>query len=69
MKRTLIFSLAYYPKHVAGAEVAIKEITDRIDPDEIEFHMITNRFGSPLQIAEAVRDMRGRVFLKLSEKI
>jgi glycosyltransferase involved in cell wall biosynthesis len=41
MKRILIFSLAYYP-HVGGAEVAIKEITDRI-PD-IEFHMVTMRF-------------------------
>jgi glycosyltransferase involved in cell wall biosynthesis len=41
MKRILIFSLAYYP-HVGGAEVAIKEITDRL-PD-IEFHMLTMRF-------------------------
>jgi len=40
MKRVLIFSLAYYP-HVGGAEVAIKEITDRID--DIEFHMVTLR--------------------------
>ena len=40
MKKILIFSLAYYP-HVGGAEVAIKEITDRI-PD-IEFHMLTRR--------------------------
>ncbi len=42
MKRILIFSLAYYP-HVGGAEVAIKEITDRIA--DIEFHMITMRFS------------------------
>lgn len=39
--RVLIFSLAYFPL-VGGAEVAIKEITDRI-PD-IEFDMITLRF-------------------------
>lgn len=38
MKRILIFSLAYFP-HVGGAEVAIKEITDRI-PD-IDFSLIT----------------------------
>ncbi|HUQ30386.1 MAG TPA: glycosyltransferase family 4 protein, partial [Candidatus Paceibacterota bacterium] len=44
-KRILIFSLAYYP-HVGGAEVAIKEITDRIAPDDIEFHMLTLRFAS-----------------------
>src|SRR6185369_5515913 len=41
-KRVLIFSLTYYP-HVGGAEVAIKEITDRI-PD-IEFHMLTMNLG------------------------
>lgn len=41
-KRILIFSLAYYP-HVGGAEVAIKEITDRI-PDT-EFHVLTLNFG------------------------
>ncbi len=43
MKRILIFSLAYYP-HVGGAEVAVKEITDRIAPNEFEFHMVTMRF-------------------------
>lgn len=41
MKRVLIFSLAYYP-HVGGAEVAIKEITERIT--DLEFHLITHRF-------------------------
>ena len=33
MKRILIFSLAYVP-YAGGAELAIKEITDRLDPDE-----------------------------------
>lgn len=42
MKRTLIFSLAYYP-HIGGAEVAVKEITDRL-PD-IAFDMITLRMA------------------------
>ncbi len=42
-QRALIFSLAYYPNLVGGAEVAVKEITDRIDPTEIEFHMVTRR--------------------------
>lgn len=41
-KRILIFSLAYYP-HVGGAEIAVKEITDRIS--DIEFEMITMRFS------------------------
>lgn len=54
MKKILIFSLAYYPKHVGGAEAAIKNITDRINPDDIEFHMVTNRFDSTLPKVEKV---------------
>ncbi len=46
MKRILIFSLAYYPSNVSGAEVAIKEITDRISPSDIEFHLITLLFDT-----------------------
>ena len=57
IKRILIFSLAYYPKHVGGAEVAIKEITDRIDPKEIEFHMVTLRFDSTLPRVEKIGNM------------
>ncbi|MFZ2167316.1 MAG: glycosyltransferase family 4 protein [Minisyncoccia bacterium] len=44
MKKILIFSLAYYPTFASGAEVAIKEITDRISESEFEFHMITLLF-------------------------
>jgi glycosyltransferase involved in cell wall biosynthesis len=44
MSRILIFSLAYYPNFVSGAEVAIKEITDRIERTDIEFHLITLLF-------------------------
>lgn len=44
MKRALIFSLSYFPL-VGGAEVALKEITDRISPSEIEFDMVTLRFS------------------------
>ena len=40
-KRILIFSLAYYPVE-GGAEIAVKEITDRIG--DIEFDMVTMRF-------------------------
>ena len=47
-EKILIFSLTYYPKYVGGAEVAIKEITDRISGDDIEFDMITLRFDSAL---------------------
>lgn len=44
LKKILIFSLAYYPKHIGGAEVAIREITDRLPNDTYEFHMLTLRF-------------------------
>jgi len=48
-KKILIFSLVYYPKHVhGGAEVAIKEITDRISKEDIEFHMVTLGYDSDL---------------------
>lgn len=52
MKRILIFSLAYYPNNTSGAEAAIKEITDRISPSDIEFHMVTLRYNSELQKTE-----------------
>ncbi|MDQ5893445.1 MAG: hypothetical protein QG640_457 [Patescibacteria group bacterium] len=44
--KILIFSLAYYPRFVGGAEVALKEITDRIPLSEIEFDMITLNGGN-----------------------
>ncbi len=47
MRRVLIFSLVYYPRFIGGAEVAVKEITDRISPEEIEFDMITMRKHAP----------------------
>jgi glycosyltransferase involved in cell wall biosynthesis len=52
MKRILIFSLAYYPHTVSGAEAAIKEITDRID--DIEFHMVTLRYNNQLPSTEKI---------------
>ncbi|HVY72544.1 MAG TPA: glycosyltransferase family 4 protein [Candidatus Paceibacterota bacterium] len=53
-KKILIFSLAYYP-HVGGAEVAIKEITDRLP--NIEFHMVTMRWSQD----EPMEEIVGRV--------
>ncbi len=44
-KRILIFSLAYFP-HVGGAEVAVKEITDRLSSNEFEFDMVTLRMDN-----------------------
>ena len=52
-KRVLIFSLTYHP-YIGGAEIAIKEITDRMSPDEYEFEMITLRFGRNLPKVERV---------------
>jgi glycosyltransferase involved in cell wall biosynthesis len=53
-KKILIFSLTYLPRHVGGAEVAIKEITDRIPRDDVEFHMVTLQFDSTLPAIERV---------------
>ena len=53
MKRILIFSLTYHP-FIGGAEVAIKEITDRCDTSEFQFDMITLRFDSNLPRLEKV---------------
>lgn len=53
-KKVLIFSLAYYPDLVGGAEVAIKEITDRIAPEDISFDMVTLRFDSTLPRFERI---------------
>jgi len=46
MKKILIFSLDYLPGTISGAEAAIQEITDRISPEEIEFHMVTLYYDS-----------------------
>ncbi len=43
-KRILIFSFAYDP-HIGGAEVAVKEITDRLGSDLL-FDMVTYRFSN-----------------------
>ncbi len=54
MKKVLIFSLAYFPTHVSGAEVALKEITDRIASSDIEFSMIAHRFDTAAPAQEQV---------------
>lgn len=53
-ERILIFSMSYYPRFVGGAEVALKEITDRISPGECEFHLVTLRYDSFLPKYEQV---------------
>ncbi len=53
-KKILIFSLAYYPKHIGGAEVAIKEITDRLSPEQYEFHLVCNWYDSSLPKTEQI---------------
>lgn len=52
-KRVLIFSLMYYPL-VGGAEIAVKEITDRIPKEDIEFDMMTLRYDRNLPKMEQI---------------
>lgn len=53
-KKILIFSLAYYPSFVSGAEAAVKEITDRISPSDVAFHMLTLRFEPDAPVHEQI---------------
>ncbi len=53
-QRILIFSLGYYPEMVGGAEIALKEITDRIAPADAEFDMVTLRYNSLLPHFEKI---------------
>lgn len=53
MKRILIFSLAYQP-FVGGAEIAIKEITNRIGSGDYIFDLITLRFDRKLPKVERI---------------
>ncbi len=53
-KKILILSMAYYPKHIGGAEVAIKEITDRLLSEDYEFHLVCNRYDSTLPKEEKI---------------
>jgi len=53
-KKVLIFSLVYYPRFIGGAEVALKEITDRISEDDIQFDMVTLRLDSSLPKYEKI---------------
>lgn len=50
-KKILIFSTAYYP-FVGGAEVSIKEITDRLS--DFDFDLITAKFKADLPKSEKV---------------
>lgn len=54
MKRVVIFSLGYFPKHVGGAEVAIREIVERIPENKYEFHLVCLRYDSTLPREEKV---------------
>lgn len=54
MKKTLIFSLVYYPRFIGGAEVTIKEVTDRIPGSEMSFDMVTLRLDKKLPKFERI---------------
>lgn len=51
-RKILIFSTAYYP-FVGGAEIAVREITNRLGED-FEFDMVTLRFDSGLSKFEKI---------------
>lgn len=51
-RRILVFSTAYYP-FVGGAEVAVKEITDRLAPD-LDFDLITARLDKKIPKFEKI---------------
>lgn len=53
-KKILIFSMSYYPRFVGGAEVALREITDRLNPADFEFHLITLRYDNLLPKQEKI---------------
>lgn len=59
MKKILIFSLDYLPGEIGGAEVAIKEITDRLSPEQYEFHLLTLHYDSAMKQSEQI----GNVFV------
>jgi len=53
-KKVLIFSLVYYPCFIGGAEVALKEITNRISENDVEFDMVVLRLDSSLPKFEKI---------------
>ncbi|HRH22423.1 MAG TPA: glycosyltransferase [Candidatus Paceibacterota bacterium] len=53
-KKILIFSFVYYPRFIGGAEIAIKEITDRISSQDIEFDLVALRIDKKLPRFERI---------------
>ena len=58
-KKILIFSMSYYPRFVGGAEVALREITERLNLIDFELHLITLRYDSLLPKQEKI----GNIFV------
>ena len=52
--RVLIFSFVYFPRLVGGAEVAVKEITNRINPREVSFSLIALQIDNDLPKEERI---------------
>ncbi len=57
-KKVLIFSLAYGPRFWGGAELAVREITKRVAPEDVMFDMITLRFDASLSREEVMGNVR-----------
>ena len=54
MNKILMYSLFYYPHPPGGAEIAIKEITDRLPGGKFEFHMLTLRLDPAIPKTEKI---------------
>jgi len=65
-RHILIFSLSYYPLGIGGAEVAVKEITDRLSKGEFAFDMITLGDGRGVQEETIGNVAVHRIFKKVS---
>lgn len=57
-KKILIFSLDYLPGEIGGAEVAIKEIVERLPEDTLEFHMVTLHYDKTMAKVEQIGNVR-----------
>ena len=53
IKKILIFSTNYFP-YIGGAEVAIKEITDRVASSDVEFDMVVPRYSRTNAVIERI---------------
>ena len=66
-RRILIFSLVYYHRFVSGAELAVKEVTDRISDQEIQFDLIALNGGHEKEVERIGNTTVYRIFKKVGK--